>query len=179
MPAGWKTNLQDTDKTFDSFFTGCAEAGRERCALYSPQPDDIHRNLTRILEKIQRQPIPVKTESSYGLIDVQAIRTLIFVALYTPRALFSPLADALAKLAAGDPLPIFQLLTAFSKPRFECSCDNPDNEFTPVEEGTVSILCNDGAKVSEKLSDAEDYFMDLSKRSEFADMWAGIRMSCS
>ncbi|KAH6873686.1 TAP-like protein-domain-containing protein [Coprinopsis sp. MPI-PUGE-AT-0042] len=176
---GWKSNLLDTDKTFDTFFTSCAEAGPDRCALYSPQPDDIRRNLTRIFDKIKREPIPVKTETSYGLIDLLSIRTAIFVSLYTPRALFSPLADALAKLATGDALPMFKLHTLTSAPRFECSCDSPNDEFKAVTEGTISILCNDGAKVSDKLSDAEDYFRDLSKRSQFADMWASIHMACS
>ncbi|KAH6905192.1 hypothetical protein BKA70DRAFT_1192430 [Coprinopsis sp. MPI-PUGE-AT-0042] len=178
--AEWNTDLLDADKSFDSFFTSCVEAGPDRCALYSPQADDIRSNLTRILDRIKRQPIPVKTERSYGLIDVPRIRAAIFVALHLPRALFSPLADALAKLATGDAIPMFEMPVApFTRPPFECSCDGPpDNEFVDTDSST-SIICNDGAKVSDKLSDAEDYFRDLSKRSQFADMWVSIRMACS
>lgn len=176
--ASWKASLLDTDKAFDAFFTGCAKAGLDRCALYSPVVDDIRRNVTRILEKIKRQPIPVKTEASYGVVDLLAVRSAIFFALYSPWALFQSLAEALAKLATGDAVPIFSMPTwrQSRQPGFECSCDGRKPQPPTLGEGTISILCNDGDKVPLDLSNAEDHFRDALKRSEFGDLFAGVRM---
>ncbi|TFK22816.1 hypothetical protein FA15DRAFT_671144 [Coprinopsis marcescibilis] len=179
---GWKTNLVDTDKAFDTFFTGCAEAGPTRCAFYSPDPEDIRRNLTSLFDRLRKQPIPARTETSFGLFDLFRLRQLIFVSLYQPGTFFSIIADGLAQLATGKLSDLFATLATMETAvaEFGCSCD-PDRQrlLNGTRDAQATILCNDGAKVPEDFSAAEDYLEELSKISQFADIWAPIRIGCT
>jgi hypothetical protein len=79
----WSNNLLDTDKTMESFYTGCADAGPDRCAFWAPSPDDIRQNLTKLYDSISVQPVPVKTGDIYGYVDYKMLYSLVF-APYIP-----------------------------------------------------------------------------------------------
>ncbi|KAF4622312.1 hypothetical protein D9613_009057 [Agrocybe pediades] len=171
----WSNNLLDTDKVMDSFFDGCHEAGPEDCDFWAPSPDDIRKNLTSIYDSLRSRPIPVKTEKGYGLVDYAMVRGLVFRALYSPLSAFRILAKALAALAAGDASLIFNI--AFIPPS-KCSCDPSDGLFNNVIDGLSAVLCNDGDDVPGDLTSSEKYFEMLSKTSQWAEMWASIRLGC-
>ncbi|KAF9544545.1 hypothetical protein CPC08DRAFT_716471 [Agrocybe pediades] len=171
----WSNDLRDTDKVMDSFFEGCHEAGPEDCDFWAPSPDDIRKNLTSIYESIRSRPIPVKTEKGYGLVDYAMVRGLVFRALYSPFTSFRLLATALAALAAGDASLIFD--RAFVPPP-QCSCDPSDGLFTNVPDALFTVLCNDGKDVPGDLASSEKYFEMLSKTSQWAEIWAAIRLTC-
>lgn len=178
--AVWRTNLLDTEKVFDAFFEGCADAGPDRCSLYSQKSDDIRQNVGSILDRMKHRALPAKTDTAYGLVDLWMVRFTIFRAFYNPRALFSPLASALSSLSTGDAGPMLDLRNSLGKPPFECACNDPGSrKFDTVREGPVSIWCNDGEKVPEDLSDAENHLRYLLRFSQFADMWADIRTNCA
>jgi hypothetical protein len=113
----WSNNLLDTDKTMESFYTGCADAGPDRCAFWAPSPDDIRQNLTNLYSSISIQPVPVKIGNTYGYIDFKMLHNLIFTNLYFPFATFPLLAQGLAELAAGNGTTIFKMMTPSP---FEC-----------------------------------------------------------
>lgn len=119
----WSNNLIDTDKTLQTFFDQCVAVGPARCPFYAPTADNIARNLTALYDEVRIRPVPVRTPTSYGLINYSRLKFTIFVALYNPFATFLWLASGLADLAARDGPRLFQLLKT---PPFQCSCvDSP------------------------------------------------------
>ena len=172
----WSNNLLDTDKTFESFLTGCAEAGPEDCKFWAPTPKDIERNITALYDAIRSKPIPMKTEKSYGLLDYEMLRSVIFRALYSPYATFAGLAEDLAALAAGDGTGIFDKV---SQPPYQCDCDPSRHQFDQLVDATFAVACNDGDDVPRDLESAKQYFEMLSNASSWADKWAGIRLGCA
>ena len=96
--------------------------------------------------------------------DYSFLRTTVFVSLYFPYTSFPPLADALTELSKGNAGPLW---------------DIGPNKGTPVDDPMIAIQCNDGSLVPETLESAELYFEELAKTSEWADIWARLRISCS
>ncbi|TFK35062.1 TAP-like protein-domain-containing protein [Crucibulum laeve] len=171
----WSNNLLDTDKTMRSFFVECAKAGPDRCPFYAPTPQDIAKNLTALYESVRKQPVPVRTETSYGLLDYSRLRSTVFVTLYQPYSAFLPLAQGLADLAArADGTTLYKILET---PFFECSC-GPGESILDGREAQSAILCNDGKDVPGDLKSAEKFFKDFAKESEWAEIWGAIRMNC-
>ncbi|KAJ7858726.1 TAP-like protein-domain-containing protein [Mycena leptocephala] len=156
-----------------------AENYFERCAFYAPTPEAISRNLTALYESLRTRPIPFRTPSSYGLIDLNLIRLSVFVSLYQPQPLFSLLAEALAALARGE-VPGSQLLDLFPKPAaFECSCDPTYHQFEAVLDSQVAIICNDGRAIPSGFDEAEKHYQNMVKKSGWGSLLASLRIMCS
>ena len=162
----------------ESFFTGCADAGPDRCAFWAPSPDDIRQNLTNLYDSIRVQPIPVKTGNTYGYIDYKMLHSLVFESLHSPFATYRRLAQGLADLAAGNGTAILKATT--SKP-FECSGDSDSTKGLErnIIEAEIAILCNDGADIPKDLLSAQKHFEMMSNASEFGNIWASIRTQCA
>jgi hypothetical protein len=172
----WSNNLLDTDKTMESFYTECADAGPDRCAFWAPSPDDIRQNLTNLYDSISVQPVPAKTDNAYGYVDYRMLHNLVFGSLYFPFAMFRLLAQGLAELAAGDGSTIFKMMTP---PPFECP-ENPSKELGQNGlDAQAAILCNDGVDIPADLQSTRQHFEMMSKTSEFGKRWASIRIGCA
>jgi hypothetical protein len=156
------------------FFKGCAEAGPSNCAFYEPTSAAILSRFESLSKKIASRPIPVRTETSYGLVDHARLRSTIFNALYGPYVKFPILAAALASLEKGDGAPLFKML---ERPMFECACG--DDDMLPPMEAQTAILCNDGDPLPNTLEDTERHVKKLAESSPWYDVWASIRISCS
>jgi hypothetical protein len=161
----WSTNLQDTDKTMQAFFEGCADAGPEGCAFYAPSAANVSARLDSLLESIREQPIPVFAKPNYGIVDYSLLRASIFTALYQPYRLFAPLARALADLEAGDAVHIAEYL---GQP-----------QYTNQPDAGSAIICTDGDPVRDSTQEFASYYRNLSKLSSFAEVWGTIRLGCS
>lgn len=159
------------------FFSECAGAGPFLCAFWAPTAADIEKNLTAIFTSLSTRPIPVRTNTSYGIVDHTLLHHLLFGALYFPYAAFPRLAQALAALAAGDARPIYEM--ALPAPKFECSCDKNDGRaYASVPDATLAILCNDGDVVPGDLDTTQVYYDMMTKSSKWGDIWSSIRMGC-
>jgi hypothetical protein len=173
----WSNNLLDTDKTMESFYTGCADAGPDRCAFWAPSSDDIRQNLTNLYDSISVQPIPVKTGDTYGYVDYKMLHSTVFGSLYFPFATYRPLAQGLAELAAGNGTIILKTVTL---PPFECSGDDSSKDLEQNNvEAQIAILCNDGATILADLRSARKHYEMMSNVSEFGNVWASIRVRCA
>ena len=172
----WPINLLDTNKTMESFYTGCADAGPDRCAFWAPSPDDIRQNLTNLYDSISVQPIPVKTGNTYGYVDYKMLHSLVFNSLYSPFATYRRLAQGLADLAAGNGAIV---LKAMTPPPFECSGDSSKELERNVLEAQIAVLCNDAANIPADLHSAQKHFEMMSNVSEFGNIWASIRVRCA
>jgi hypothetical protein len=158
----------------ESFYTGCADAGPDRCAFWAPSPDDIRQNLTNLYESIRVQPVPVKTDRTYGYVDHKMLHMLVFGSLYFPLGTFRPLAQLLAELAAGD-----GTMALMTPPPFECSEDSSKGLERNSLEAQDAIICNDGVNIPADLQSAQKHFEMMSKVSEFGNIWASIRIRCA
>jgi len=176
----WSNNLLDTDKTLQTFFTGCYEAGPLECPFYAPSPEAIRQNLTNLYDSVRAKPIAIKTRNTYGVLDYNHIRTVIFASLYSPYALFPIVGKALAELAGGDGTSLFELVNP-PQPQYDCSCDSSKEEerkWAEVTDASATILCNDGADIPGDLESSRKYFEEMAKKSEWGDIWSSIRLGC-
>ena len=172
----WSDNLLDTNKTMESFYTSCADAGPDRCAFWAPSPDDIRQNLTNLYDSIKVQPVPVKTGNTYGYVDYTMLHLLVFESLYFPITTFPPLAQNLADLAAGNGTGVLKTMTP---PPFECSVDSSKDLEENDIEAEIAIVCNDGPDVPADVYSAQKHFEMLSNMSEFGNILAAIRVKCA
>ncbi|KAH9483248.1 Carboxylesterase A [Psilocybe cubensis] len=171
----WSKNLLDTDKAVDTFFTGCAEAGPRGCPFWAPTAEDIRQNLTRLYGELRGRPIPVKSDSKYGVFDYILLRSAVFSSLYSPYATFKSLAEGLADLAGGKANAIYDRITAAP---YQCECDASKRQFDSVIDAQTAILCNDGDDVPDDLESSEEYFKSVIEGSGWSEIWARIRFSC-
>jgi hypothetical protein len=200
----WLNNLRDTSKTFQTFFDGCAAAGKERCAFWAKTPSAIRAKWDTLLERIKKEPIPVYTpspststisqhgcsssrnassmadaEAKYGILDSNFLRSTFFSALYSPYAGYQKLALALEALhSSNDPVPLY---TLYTHERFKCpiGCDSEPAVQDNTEAGTA-IGCQDGPVLPGTVEDNEKFIGKLKKlNGDWWDMWGEPRLRCS
>ncbi|KJA18191.1 hypothetical protein HYPSUDRAFT_45508 [Hypholoma sublateritium FD-334 SS-4] len=171
----WSNNLVDAEKVMDSFYTGCAAAGPDGCPFWAPTADDIRQNLTTLSNSLRTNPIPIRTKSGYGLLDINKLQSALFTALYSPYAAFPAIAQGLAELAAGSGKLLFDRM---NPPLFECACDSPELPFTSVSDSQAAVACNDGDDVPDDLQSTEAHFAMMRKASPWGEYWANIRTAC-
>ena len=159
-----------------SFYTGCADAGPDRCAFWAPTPDDIRQNLTNLYDSIKVQPVPVNTGNTYGYVDYTMLHRWVFQSLYFPISTFRPLAQSLADLAAGNGTIV---LKAMTPPPFDCSVDSSKDLEENMFEAHIAICCNDGVNIPADVHSAQEHFEMMSNLSEFGNMMASNRVQCA
>lgn len=175
--AGWFTNNVDADKTLQLFFDGCVEAGPTVCPFYAPDPADIRRNLTALYERVEREPVAVSADGFYGIVDLTALRSVVFLSLYSPYSSFGPLATGLAQLAAGNGTVIFGAVIPPAEP-YECPSDPHAHDFDEVPEGRATLACNDGDALPGSLAATQEHWERLAEVSDFADIWGHVPTDC-
>ncbi|KAJ7442729.1 TAP-like protein-domain-containing protein [Mycena galericulata] len=171
----WSNNLIDTEKVWSSFINDCVSAGPHGCAFYSPTAAEIQENVDKIYASLRARPIPVRTNTSFGIVDYSTMRRTIFDALYSPYAKFPALAQALADLSGGNATALFKMT---ERPSFECGCDPAEFRFESVGEGGAAVRCNDGKRIAASYEDVLEHYHNMSKLSSWADVWEPIRLSC-
>ncbi len=184
----WSNNLLDTPSTLNHFFEMCHAAGPFACAFWAQSPSNIAANLTRIYKDLISDPIPVRTSTSYGVLDYSRVRSIVFSSLYSPWASWQALAEALADLGGSsrDPRRMWKLLEPLT---FRCSSCSPssndekeqrERDFeSSLEDAGSAISCSDGLDVFPDLAFAKKFFEDFSHESEWADIWANIPLRCA
>jgi hypothetical protein len=194
----------DTSKVFGRFFQECSAAGKNRCAFWESEPNVIRAKWNALLEKVQKEPIPVyiagsastihsdrgcgtqaeiaDADSIYGILDSSVLRVTVFRSLYAPYYLFQPLATALHALHdLNDPSPLYLLYNAGQK-RFQCpsACNDETEDFDNFKEAAPAIMCQDAALVPGTVEEAELYLARVQNvNAEWWDVWSVVRTSCS
>lgn len=165
----------DTEKVWSAFTHGCVAAGPDGCAFFAPTAAEIQENVDKIYASLRAHPIPVRTDNSFGLVDYAMMRRTIFEALFWPYAEFSALAQALTDLAAGNGTALFKLA---ERPSFKCGCDPSELRFEWVRDGGAAVRCNDGKRISGSYEDALAHYENMSKTTNWADVWQSVRLTC-
>ncbi|KAJ8516392.1 hypothetical protein ONZ45_g6288 [Pleurotus djamor] len=170
----WSKSLRDTDKTLQAFFDQCAASSPEGCPFYESSAEKIKQKLDALTEFIYHHPVPVVTETSYGLVDYERLRRTIFLSLYSPYTEFPRLARGLADLARGNGTTLYRMS---EEPVPKCDC-HQRYETQPVLDGQFSILCTDGEEVRDTAEEFKSYVDELLTSSQWGDLWATIRTGC-
>ena len=176
ITAAWFNSLTDSEKTLQLFFDHCVEAGPTNCPIYSSTPSGIQRNIIALQDKLLAEPIAVKTDTYYGIVDHTMLHFNLFISLYSPFASFKPLANALEQLTSGNGTALLSFLGEPSP--YTCSCDEHSHDWDSLPEAFATVLCNDGAAVSGSLKDLRHYWNELAGVSQFADYWGTIHAGC-
>ncbi|KAJ7663008.1 TAP-like protein-domain-containing protein [Mycena rosella] len=171
----WDNDLIDADKVWSSFIDGCVAAGQEGCPFFSPTATEISEKMDKIYATLRERPIPVRTNTSFGLVDYSMVRRVIFQALYAPYARFPDLAQAFADLSAGNATALFKMS---EQPPFECAYDNSGDRLESVLEATFAVTCNDGSRILPGYEDTVTHYQKMSETSTWADVWEPIRIAC-
>ncbi|KAF8351763.1 Alpha/Beta hydrolase protein, partial [Amanita rubescens] len=162
-------NVLDTDKTMQTFFDSCYNAGPSGCAFYASSPTSISQNLAKLYDITKSRPFGVfaPNTSSYGVVDYNFLRNSISYALYFPYLTFPLMAEAFAELSKGNAIPIWEVGSFVG------------SILGGFLDAGIAISCNDGNLIPGTLEDAEKYYNELAKTSDWADVWAGNRLACS
>ncbi|KAJ7616540.1 TAP-like protein-domain-containing protein [Roridomyces roridus] len=171
----FSNNLIDTDKVWSAFLNECVAAGPTRCPIYAPTAAEIQTIVDGLYASLRKRPIPVRTPTSYGIVDYSVMRNVIFMSFYRPYASFPTLAQALADLKAGNATGLYKM---FEKLQFKCSCEADELLFENVIDGGVAVQCNDGKRLSQEFDAFEMHYRNLLARSSWADMWMHARQGC-
>ncbi|KAJ6602343.1 TAP-like protein-domain-containing protein [Mycena sp. CBHHK59/15] len=174
--ANMTNGMLDTDKTWQTFFDGCAAAGPDKCAFYAPTAAEIFDNFTALSLAIQQQPIPVVTPDVNGIVDYTFLRNTVFDALYSPYDQYPLLAKSLASLAQGNGTPMF---TATALPLSASQCQNNASFHDNGFEAAVAVICGDSAAFNASLSDLQEIYTAGKKVSSFADLVTDWRIFCA
>ncbi|KAK1231140.1 hypothetical protein PQX77_005746 [Marasmius sp. AFHP31] len=174
--AQWTTNLRDTDDVLQWFFKDCLNAGPKDCAFYESSTEAMSSKLNKLYGAIIQSPVPVHTNTSYGIVDYARLRGTIFRTFYQPFNNWPRLATGLTELMNGNGTMIYSMLDA---DRFQCSCDPLEKAFEGVEDAGTAIACNDGDVVPSDLESAQEHYANILKISEWGSLWAGIRLACA
>ncbi|CAD0085682.1 unnamed protein product [Aureobasidium vineae] len=176
----WYTDLVDTEKTMDSFYHYCAEAGYPTCALTNPDGNTnathVKQRTLAVIEKLRYDPVAVIGPNP-EVITSNDLRMLIFSSLYKPVKMFPVLANTLADLEKGNGSSAAQMLRPYHS--MECRAASSVERVFDLDAQTV-ITCTDGDDLtSMDRTDFESFATRLMEISPtIGDIWAAIRMHC-
>ncbi|KAJ7759298.1 hypothetical protein B0H14DRAFT_2404110, partial [Mycena olivaceomarginata] len=70
-------NLIHTDKVWMAFVNGCVAAGPNGCAFFASAAAEILASLDKLYASLRARPIPVRTNTSFGIVDYSTLRFTI------------------------------------------------------------------------------------------------------
>ncbi|KAH0364246.1 hypothetical protein KCU65_g6880, partial [Aureobasidium melanogenum] len=173
------TDLMDTEKTMNSFYQYCADAGYPACALAnadgSTQPAQVEQRTLAVIEKLRYDPVPVVNPIP-EVITSHDLRMLIFQSLYKPVRMFPTLANTIAELEKGDGSNSTQML----KPYHSLSCRTTSVDPVFDIDAEIAILCTDADdQTSTNRTEFASFATKLMEVSPtIGDIYGAVRMQC-
>lgn len=173
------TDLMDTERTMNSFYQYCADAGYPACALANPDrstgPAEVEQRTLAIIEKLRYDPVPV-VDPIPEVITSHDLRTLIFQSLYKPVRMFPTLANTIAELEKGNGSNSAQML----KPYHSLSCRTTSVDPVFDIDAEMAILCTDAD--DQTSTNREEFASFATKIMEVSptigDLYGAVRMQC-
>lgn len=175
----WYTDLLDTEKTMNSFYRYCADAGYPACALANSdgktEAAHVKQRTLAVIDTLRYDPIAVVGPNP-EVITSHDLRMLIFQSLYKPVRMFPTLANTIAELEKGDGNSSAQML----KPVHSLSCRTTGVDPVFDIDAQTAILCTDG---DDQTSISRTEFASFAAKlvdvsSTIGDLWAVTRMQC-
>ncbi|KUJ24614.1 uncharacterized protein LY89DRAFT_634822 [Mollisia scopiformis] len=184
---GWLSNLRDTDKIMDKFYSYCSTGGNEKCPLNtgSLSPEEIQAVVENIVSSVKDDPISVPGTASRGpdIITYSDVMNLIKDVVYTPLKLFPIQATLLTDVAYGNGSAFADYKAKHHEP--SCPLNNCEKGaqpcVVPTERVGVGILCSDGESIQDwTKKDWFDRVETLVGQSKWmGEYWSSITMNCA
>ncbi|KAL0059019.1 hypothetical protein AAF712_014257 [Marasmius tenuissimus] len=172
----WLSFTEDTDKTLQWFLQSCKDAGPQSCAFYEESTDAMNNKLQEVYKRLNKDPIPARTNESYGVIDYGFLHPVVNAGMYSP-AIWPILAQGLQDLTEGDGSVLWSL---FGRPLFECGCDPNEHTLESNLDSMVAYICNDGDAVPLEVDAARAHYKEaVQLYSSWATIRASHRIACS
>ncbi|KAK1221313.1 hypothetical protein PQX77_015885 [Marasmius sp. AFHP31] len=172
----WINTAEDTDKTLQWFFQSCTDAGPETCAFYEDSTEAMNTKLQGIYTRSNEDPISVRTNESYGVIDYGFLRLALLGGLYAP-TIWPTMAGILQDLTEGDGSSLWSI---FGSPLFECDCDPANYAFENNPESLNAYSCNDGEAVPTGVDAARAHYKEaIQLYGSWGTLRASHRIACS
>ncbi|KAK2056536.1 hypothetical protein LY76DRAFT_576156 [Colletotrichum caudatum] len=184
IAAGWTTNLQDTEKLVEFFYTTCLTSGR-KCALSRPSDgkwQDIRDRVNQLIKQLDDSPVSVLDGKLTKILTGYDVTASFVRPFYTPYKDFTKLAEKINSAIEGNYTALIETAAA-DIPKLDDACPRPNSSATPSEVGdaTQAILCSDGEDSTNlTIADYRAYISKLESQSPtFAGHWSEIRFSCT
>ncbi|KAK1973610.1 TAP-like protein-domain-containing protein [Colletotrichum cereale] len=184
MAGGWTTNLQDSEKVVEFFYTTCF-ASDGKCALSRPSDrkwQDIRERVNQLIKQLDDSPVTV-LEGKLTKILTGSDVTLSFIRpLYSPYQDFPKLAEKINSAMEGNYTALMEAATA-NIPRLDDACSHPNSSVLPngFSDGGQAVICSDGEDSTNlTIADYQAYIAKLESQSlTFAGYWSQIRFACT
>ncbi|KAH8663919.1 TAP-like protein-domain-containing protein [Xylariales sp. PMI_506] len=173
----WMESLLDSDKILEKLFEYCHAGGLE-CPLYRPgdTQTQIKERYLAALQSLRERPRIV----SYPGVNMPIIVTesdvkpVIFLALYSPYALFPVIAEFLNTIITDAPLHPFVFPVVLQP-----FCGNITIPIWP-DDAQKAVMCSDKRyKLNDTSPELQKRFDKLGSVSSFADVWMQLMMGCN
>ncbi|KAK2027155.1 hypothetical protein LX32DRAFT_664787 [Colletotrichum zoysiae] len=184
IAAGWTTNLQDTEKLVEFFYTTCFTSGG-KCALSRPSDgkwQDIRDRVNQLIKQLDDSPVSVLDGKLTKILTGYDVTVSFVRPLYTPYEDFTKLAEKINSAIEGNYTALIET-SAADIPKLDDACPRLNSSAPPsaVGDGTQAILCSDGEDSTNlTIADYRAYISKLESQSPtFAGYWSQIRFSCT
>ncbi|KAL0056779.1 hypothetical protein AAF712_016608 [Marasmius tenuissimus] len=177
----WINLAEDTDKAQRWFFEKCKEAGPQSCDFYEDSIEAMESKLQGIYARLDSEPVPVRTNVSYGVIDYGIFRPVLLEVLYAPFTYWRRFATGLQALTKGDGEALWKVFET-ENPMFECDCDKPEKHAFEANSGEtqVAYICNDGDAVPPGVDAARAFYKEaVELYSSWGTFRSSHRIACS
>ncbi|TBU44969.1 alpha/beta-hydrolase [Dichomitus squalens] len=174
----WNSNLLDNEAVINSLFTYCHEAGPLKCALYESSPGKIRERYYRVLDRVERDPIPVPHAEPPLLITRKALVNQIFRAAYKPINTYGTVVDTIRAIETANQTALTTLAPKIVDPT-ECACRT---ELPQIVENDAfsAIACGDGEERTYDPEAYKAYYADLTSDAPNAGpFWAVHFLQCT
>ncbi|CZR55452.1 uncharacterized protein PAC_05340 [Phialocephala subalpina] len=182
----WLSNLRDTDKIMDKFYSYCSAVDAETCPLNvgNLTAREIQSAVEDMVSSVKQDPIPVTGTSSRGpdIITYSDVMNLVKTVVYKPLRDFPLQARLLADVAYGNGSAFADYKAKDHKPSCpldKCEQGAPPCEFT--DHATPGIMCSDGEDISHWTKN--DWLKNIDtlvgQSKWLGEYWSMITMECA
>ncbi|GKT40506.1 tripeptidyl aminopeptidase [Colletotrichum spaethianum] len=184
MAGGWKTNLQDTEKIVEFFYTTCFTS-KGKCALSRPSDEkwqDIRERVDQLIKQLDDSPVSVLDGKLTNILTGYDVTLSFKTPLYTPYKEFTKLAEKINSAIEGNYTALLEAAKA-DIPKLDQVCSHPNASAPPSSfgDGGQAVLCSDGEDSTNlTIVDYQAYVSQLESQSPtFAGYWSQIRFACT
>ncbi|KAI0645976.1 alpha/beta-hydrolase [Trametes meyenii] len=175
----WNSNLVFTDAAIDSFFHFCHQAGPDKCSLYELTASQIRKRFFDVVQRVEKDPIPVPLAEPPLIITHKVLSVLIFQGAYGPIRSFPLVADTIRAIEDNNQTALAGLAREISTP-LECKCNEPPAMWRMDDETFSAIACGDSDEHPFDLDTYTSYYAALARDSALAaPLWGIYYLTCA
>lgn len=163
--------VEDADKVMEVFFSNCAKAGPEVCAIWEKTPRDVSRRVDRILAGLRAEPIPLPEGPAVVTEDL-VLLLIMRNGLYFPTSGFPLIAGTLRAVEMRD-------VSAFGVDDiFPSEASLPP--WVQSNKGFQAVSCTDWSPQTDSLLDNKAFVRSQTKLSRWAGplIFSRLRVTC-